>query len=164
MKFRPRAQHASLFLTVALIAIVLLLFVLQPPWVALARWQARADFKMMSGYLLVILMICMWLPNVLRRWLREPAQLELIKLSHQWLGIVLLLLFVFHANVARSGFLAVQTVFLLTLCGLGAGVVWTQITGRTQGRHAMMVTHVALAFAVCGFALLHLYFIYAYAA
>ncbi|MEQ1596102.1 MAG: hypothetical protein ABL985_13505 [Casimicrobium sp.] len=163
MKKRLLAHRASLALAFALIALAILLFALQPQWRAIAHWQSRSDVKTISGYLLLTLMIGLWLPHSLRQWFSKPKQIDIIKLIHQWMGVVSLLIFLFHANVARSGFLALQTMFLLTLCGLGAGIVWTQLSSRTEWRRSMLAIHIVLAFVVSGFAVLHLYFIYAHA-
>ncbi len=162
MKDRLLANTASLGITVALLALALFLFLLQPHWPVIEHWQADSGFKTYSGYMLLLIMAAMWLPLWLRKRFDQPQQLDLIKLMHQWLGVLVLLLFVLHASIARSGYLALQTLLLLALSGLGAGIAWTQLHGRTSGRRWMVVTHIAMAFVVSSFSLLHLYFIYAY--
>lgn len=146
-----------------LVGLGLVLFLLQPRWPEFERWQAGGGFKTVTGYVLLAAMSAMWLPVWLRKKFKLPHQLALIKLTHQWLGVLALGVFVLHANLARSGFLALMTLLLFTLSGLGAGLAWMQDGQRTAGRRWVMAAHIALGFVVSGFTLVHLYFVYAYA-
>lgn len=120
---------------------------------------------------MLAILLLMWLPAWLRRRFAD-ARLEdsarivqysvLINIWHQWLGVLFLVVLLLHASLVRSGFLWLQTLLLLVLSGLGIGIAWTQVTWRFKGRRWLIVTHIALAFVTSGFALLHLYFVYAY--
>ena len=168
---RHFANISSLWAAAAVIVLCAMLFLLAPRWPGLEYWQSSASTKAWSGYILMAVLALMWLPAWLRRRFTKSHRQDLSSISqysvvlniwHQWLGVLLLLIFMVHANPARSGFLWIQTLLLLVLSGLGIGIAWTQHSWRFKGRRWMMVTHIALAFVVSGFALLHLYFVYAY--
>lgn len=161
---RLLASHGqSIITTSALVVLGLLLLVLQPHWDTVLRWQTDGRFKKVTGYVLLTAMACMWLPVWLRERFREAWQLEVIKVAHQWLGAVVLLALLLHANLARSGYLAVFTAGLLVACGSGTVLSLMQQRGWLPGRRWLMAAHITLAGLVSGFALLHLYFVYAYA-
>ena len=168
---RHFANISSLWATAAVIALCAALFLLAPRWPGIEYWQSSASIKAWSGYILLTVLVLMWLPAWLRRRFAHSHRQDLSGISqysallniwHQWLGVLFLLVLMVHANLARSGFLWIKTLLLLILSGLGIGIAWSQLSWRFKGRRWMMVTHIALAFVVSGFALLHLYFVYAY--
>ncbi len=144
MKDRLLANTASLGITVALLALALFLFLLQPHWPVIEHWQADSGFKTYSGYMLLLIMAAMWLPLWLRKRFDQPQQLDLIKLMHQWLGVLVLLLFVLHASIARSGYLALQTLLLLALSGLGAGIAALILGAGLMPAVALMAAYFAV--------------------
>ena len=159
----PATHSLSLATASAILAISLLLFLMPPAWDTLTRWQIDAQFKTISGYVLLTLMAVMWLPVGLKDHLRTPKARDVLKLSHQWLGVLLLMVFVLHANLSRSGFLAILTMFLLVVSGSGVVLSWMQARGWTAGRRWLMAAHIAIAWLVSSFSVLHLYFVLAYA-
>lgn len=163
MKNRLLANLASLWVAATLVGLGLLLQPIQPHIDSLVRWQSSVSFKSFTGYLLVAAMLGMWTPVWLRKSFTTPRQLDVIKLVHQWLGVGMLLVLLLHANLARSGYLWIQSLLILGLSALGAGIAWTQLKSLVQIRGWLMVAHIALAGIVSAFALLHIYFVYAYA-
>ena len=157
-----RANRFSWWAAAALAALALLTYLLSPRIPGLSQWQLQSGFKNLTGYLLLALLVGMWLPTWLRQRFNRPTQLDWIKLSHQWLGVGFLAVLVLHANLLRSGFLALQTLVLLVLCSLGAAIVWAQLNGSIVRRRWWITTHIVLAFVASGFVLMHLYFVYAY--
>ena len=146
-----------------LLALAALLFVLQPNWSVVIRFQLDPTLKTASGYVLLALMTFMWAPVWLRKYLSQPQRLEILKLVHQWMGALVLLVFLVHANLARSGYLAIFTLVVLLIAGLGTLLGWMQVTARASGRRWLMAAHIAMSFVVTGFSILHVYFVYAYA-
>jgi hypothetical protein len=120
-----------------------LLLALQPQWDTVLRWQTDGRFKTVTGYVLLAAMAGMWLPVGLRERFREGWQLEVIKVAHQWLGALMLLALLLHANLARSGYLAVFTAGLLVACGSGTVLSWMQQRGWLPGRRGQRVCLVA---------------------
>jgi hypothetical protein len=156
-------NSSSLKLAGVLLALEALLFFVQPRWDAVLRWQLDGSFKTITGYVLLATMALMWAPVWVRKHLQQAHHLEILKLVHQWMGVLVLLVFLLHANLARSGYLAVLSLVLLAGSGLGTVLGWLQLTGRANGRRWLMAAHIALGAVVSGFSLLHLYFVYAYA-
>lgn len=156
-------QGMSLAAAAALLALALLLFLVQPAWDTAQRWQVDARFKSVTGWSLLALMAVMWLPVWLRGWFSQPRQLAVIKLAHQWLGAFVLVVLLLHANLSRSGYLAILTVCLFAAMGSGAVLSWMQDRGWVPGRRWLMAAHISLAWLVSGFTLLHLHFVFAYA-
>lgn len=157
------SQGASLAAAVALLVLALLLFLVQPAWDTALRWQVDARFKTVTGWSLMALMAAMWLPVLLRGGFSQPRQLAVIKLAHQWLGVLALAVLLLHANLSRSGYLAVLSVCLFAAMGSGAALSWMQGRGWLLGRRWLMASHITLAWVVSAFTLLHLYFVFAYA-
>ena len=154
---------ASLTWAAGLVVLGLVLFLLQPRWPAFEQWQSDRDVKRVTGYVLLLVMACMWLPVGLRRRFGTPAQLELIKVSHQWLGALVLVMLLAHANLARSGYLGLLSWALLALSMLGVALSWMQARHRARGRRWVIASHIALGFLASAFSFIHLYFVYAYA-
>jgi hypothetical protein len=146
-----------------LLALAALLFVLQPNWSVVIRFQLDPTLKTVSGYVLLALMTFMWAPVWLRKYLSQPQRLEILKLVHQWMGALVLLVFLVHANLARSGYLAIFTLVVLLIAGVGTLLGWMQVTARASSRRWLMAAHIAMSFVVTGFSILHVYFVYAYA-
>jgi hypothetical protein len=156
-------QGLSLAAAAVLLVLALLLFLAQPSWDIALRWQVNARFKTFTGWALFALMAALWLPVVLRGWFSQPGQLALIKLAHQWLGVLALVVLLLHANLSRSGYLAILSLCLFVAMGSGALLSWMQDLGWVPGRRWLMAAHITLAWVVSGFTLLHLYFVFAYA-
>lgn len=156
-------QAMSLAAAIGLLVLALLLFLAQPTWDAALRWQVDARFKTVTGWSLMALMAAMWLPVALRGSFNQPRQLAVIKLAHQWLGVVALVVLLAHANLSRSGYLAILSVCLFVAMGSGIALSWMQDRGWVPGRRWLMAGHITLAWVVSGFTLLHLYFVFAYA-
>jgi hypothetical protein len=158
-----KTQSLSLAAAAALLVLSLLLFLVQPAWDIAHRWQVDARFKTVTGWSLLALMSVMWLPVWLRGGFSQPRQLAVIKLCHQWLGVFALVVLLLHANLSRSGYLAILTVWLFAAMGSGAVLSWMQDRGWVPGRRWLMAAHITLAWLVSGFTLLHLHFVFAYA-
>jgi hypothetical protein len=157
-------QDMSLVAAAALLALALLLFLIQPDWDTVLRWQVSARFKKVTGWSLLALMAAMWLPVALRSWFNQPRQLAVIKLTHQWLGVLALVVLLLHANLSRSGYLAILSLCLFVAMWSGALLSWMQDRGLVLGRRWLIAAHITLAWVVSSFTLLHLYFVFAYAA
>ncbi|MCX7200607.1 MAG: hypothetical protein NTW37_22135 [Proteobacteria bacterium] len=153
----------SLAAAAALLVLALLLFLVQPDWDTALRWQVNARFKTVTGWPLLALMAAMWLPVALRGWFNQPRPLAVIKLVHQWLGVFTLVVLLLHANLSRSGYLAILSLCLFVAMGSGALLSWMQDRGWVPGRRWLMAAHITLAWLVSSSALLHLYFVLAYA-
>lgn len=156
-------QGVSLLAAAALLVLALLLFLIQPDWDTALRWQVSSRFKTVTGWSLLALMAAMWLPVALRSWFSRPRQLAVIKLTHQWLGVLALVVLLLHANLSRSGYLAILSLCLFVAMGSGALLSWMQDRGWVPGRRWLMAAHITLAWVVSSFTLLHLYFVFAYA-
>ena len=156
-------QGVGLAATAALLVLALLLFLVPPDWDTALHWQVNARFKTITGWTLLALMSAMWLPVALRGWFREPRPLAVVKLIHQWLGVFALVVLLLHANLARSGYLAILSLCLFVAIGSGALLSWMQYCGWVPGRRWLMASHIAMAWLVSSSTLLHLYFVLAYA-
>jgi hypothetical protein len=158
------ATHAlSLAAAAAILLLGSVLFIAPPSWDAVARWQMSDSFKTISGYVLLALMAGMWLPVGVKERLHRPRHRDYLKLAHQWLGVLLLVAFLLHANLSRSGFLALLTASLFVVSGVGLLLSWMQGRGWIPGRRWVMAAHIAIAGLVSSFSLLHVYFVFAYA-
>lgn len=156
--------HNKLVLKIAVSIIVVFVFVLgfitQPNF--LINWQNSKTYKEYTGYTLFVLTLIMWWMPLAPKVFDSTEYMKFSKLLHQWCGILILLLVLFHASFLKVGFLAGFTFLLLV--GAVCGAAYRLIKGpRTTKIHTCLLgAHIGIAVAISCMSLLHMYFIFAY--
>ena len=126
--------------------------------------QASVLFKQVSGYSMCTLLAFALALGPLRRLPALAGRLRTLGLLHQACGLALLLLLASHVGQAPSGFL--RYVFHAMAIAAAAGALRT-VFGPRLGRAVstgLLALHISLSCLVGAGAVLHLYFVYVYAA
>jgi len=156
----PRLAWCGLLLVVVL-EVALLFF---PQALRVSPVQATPLFKQFSGYSMCALLAFALGSGWLRRLPVMAGWLRVLGVLHQACGIVILLLLGSHMGQAPSGFLA--CVFHGMACSVAAGGLRTVLATRAGRRVAtgLLALHISMSCLVAAGAVLHLYFVYVYAA
>jgi hypothetical protein len=148
-------------LLVLAVEVALLFF---PQALRLSPVQGTPLFKQVSGYSMCTLLAFGLALGWVRRmpWMAKRARV-LGKL-HQASGLALLLLLGTHMGQAPSGFLL--CVFHGMACSIGFGALRTVLGTRASRGVAtgLLALHISLSCLVAAGAVLHVYFVYVYAA
>lgn len=130
------------------------------PLIALQRLDA---YKQVTGYVLVgLLGFDLSLALIKRRLIGSGAQ-RTLQLAHRILGLTMLAMLVLHAGFAHAGFL--HATFAVTMLVVVAGAVLNLLPAHRLGTWGQWTTvmHIGAGCLLAALALMHLYFVYAYA-
>ena len=126
--------------------------------------QAAVWFKQVSGYTMCALLAFALASGWLRRLPALAGCLRALGVLHQVGGLAILLLLACHMGQAPSGFLL--CVFHGMACSVASGALRTVLASRTGRRVStgLLGLHIGMSCMVAAGAVLHLYFVYVYAA
>jgi predicted ferric reductase len=171
-----RAQHALLKnnmnthsqnkLVLKIAASVIFIFILvvglttQPTF--LVDWQRSKTYKEFTGYALFALMLSMWWISLAPKLISASNHLKTSKLLHQWCGVLILLLIIFHASFSKIGYLSGFTFLLLIGSVCAAAYRWIRGPRTTKMHTYLLGAHIGIAVVVSSMSLMHMYFIFAY--
>lgn len=163
---RPPAATSTAFAWCGLAAVLLLeaVLLLFPAALRVSPLQASVPFKQLSGYSMCTLLAFALAFGALRRLPALATRLRALGVLHQACGLALVLLLGVHAGQAPAGFL--RLVFHAMALAAAAGALRT-VLGPRVGRKVsagLLVLHIGLSCLVGAGAVLHLYFVYVYAA
>lgn len=159
--------HAHNKLVLKIAASMLFVFVLvlalinQPTF--LVDWQRSKAYKEVTGYALFALMLSMWWISLAPKLLVSSTNLKISKLVHQWCGVLILLLILFHASFAKVGFLSGFTFLLIVGSACAAAYRWINGPRTSKIHNYLLGAHIGIAVIISSMSLLHMYFIFAYA-
>jgi uncharacterized membrane protein len=150
-----RAAVGTIFVFALVLGIAL-----QPTF--LVEWQRNKAYKVSTGYALFALMLSMWWISMAPKLFVAANNLKISKLLHQWCGVLILLLIMFHASFSKVGYLSGFTFLLLV--GAVCAVAYRWIKGpRTTKMHTYLIgAHIGIAVVISSMSLMHMYFIFAY--
>ena len=100
---------------------------------------------------------------LIKRRLVASGALRALQLAHRILGLTMLALLVMHAGFAHQGFL--HFAFFTTMLVVLAGALLNLLPGRYLGTWGQWTTalHIGAGCLLAALAVMHLYFVYAYA-
>lgn len=164
----PRSAYQTALVAASWVAVVgvsiACLAWLWPPHLApLIAWQRLDPYKQWTGYFLVGLLTFDLSLALIKRRLVASGALRTLQLAHRILGLTMLALLVMHAGFAHQGFL--HFAFFTTMLVVLAGALLNLLPGRYLGTWGQWTTalHIGAGCLLAALALMHLYFVYAYA-
>jgi hypothetical protein len=146
------------------VAVACIAWLWPPQLTPLIALQRLDPYKQWTGYILVgLLSFDLSLALIKRRLLRGGA-LRGLQLAHRILGLTMLAMLVMHAGFAHQGFL--NAAFLVTMLVVLAGALLNLLPSRHLGSWGQWTTvlHITAGCLLAALALMHLYFVYSYAA
>jgi hypothetical protein len=165
----PRSAYQTALVTASWVAVVGVslscMAWLWPPQLApLIAWQRLDPYKQWTGYILVGLLTFELSLALIKRRLVSSGALRTLQLAHRFLGLTMLALLVMHAGFAHQGFL--HFAFFTTMLVVLAGALLNLLPSRYLGTWGQWTTafHIGAGCLLAALALMHLYFVYTYAA
>ena len=146
------------------VAISCVAWLLQPQWDALTALQRLSAYKQVTGYVLVGLLGFDLSLALIKRRLVQGHWQRALQLAHRILGLTMLAMLVLHAGFAHAGFL--HLTFAVTMFVVVVGALLNLLPGRRLATWGQWTTavHIGAGCLLGALALMHLYFVYRYAA
>ena len=157
------ALIAASWCAVAGVSVACLAWLWPPHMTPLIALQRLDPYKQWTGYILVGLLSFDLSLALIKRRLVSSRALRALQLAHRILGLTMLAMLVMHAGFAHQGFL--NFAFVVTMLVVLAGALLNLLPSRYLGTLGQWTTafHIGAGCLLAALALMHLYFVYAYA-
>ncbi len=134
-----------------------------PRWTSLLALQRLDAYKQVTGYILVGLLGFDLSLAWIKRRLLSGTSLRALQIAHRVLGLMMLAMLVLHAGFGHAGFL--HATFAVTMLVVVAGALLNLLPSHRLGSWGQWTTalHIGAGCLLAALALMHLYFVYAYA-